>query len=77
MHTANDQKPGSDGLANLESNSNVHLAWLVEAGKGLDDVLAGRSSDARASILAAQTRCTFGTHCVPNPPIFDMTITTG
>jgi hypothetical protein len=56
MHTANDQKLDSEGPENLGSSAHVHLAWLVEAEKGLEDVLAGRSSDARASILAIQTR---------------------
>jgi hypothetical protein len=56
MHTANDQKLDSEGPENLGSSSDVHLAWLIEAEKGLEDVLAGRTSDARASILAIQAR---------------------
>jgi hypothetical protein len=34
----------------------TYLAWLVEAKKGLADVAAGRTSDARDSIAAIQTR---------------------
>jgi prevent-host-death family protein len=37
-------------------NSAIHMMWLNEAEKGLADVAAGRSSDARASILAIQKR---------------------
>jgi prevent-host-death family protein len=39
----------------LESSA-IHMMWLNEAEKGLADVAAGRSSDARASILAIQKR---------------------
>jgi prevent-host-death family protein len=39
----------------LESSA-IHIMWLNEAEKGLADVAAGRSSDARASILAIQKR---------------------
>jgi hypothetical protein len=56
MHTANDQTLDSEGPENLGSSADEHLAWLAEAEKGLEDVLAGRSSDARTSILAIQAR---------------------
>jgi prevent-host-death family protein len=39
----------------LESSA-IHMMWLNEAEKGLADVAAGRSSDARTSILAIQKR---------------------
>jgi hypothetical protein len=34
----------------------TYCAWLDEPEKGLADIAAGRSSDARTSILARQTR---------------------
>ncbi len=37
-------------------NAETYCALLDEAAKGLADVAAGRSSDARASILAIQVR---------------------
>jgi hypothetical protein len=37
-------------------SAKTYCALLEEAGKGLTDVAAGRSSDARASILAIQAR---------------------
>lgn len=37
-------------------NAAVHTMWLKEAKKGLADITSGHSSDARASILATQTR---------------------
>jgi prevent-host-death family protein len=37
-------------------NAAIHMLWLTEAEKGLADVAAGRSSDARASLAAIQTR---------------------
>jgi prevent-host-death family protein len=37
-------------------NAAIHMMWLSEAEKGLADVAAGRTSDARASILAIQKR---------------------
>jgi hypothetical protein len=37
-------------------NAETYCALLDEAAKGLADVAAGRSSDARASILAIQAR---------------------
>jgi hypothetical protein len=37
-------------------SAETYRAWLDEAEKGLADVAAGRSSDARTSILAIQAR---------------------
>lgn len=34
----------------------IHLILIDEADKGLDDIAAGRTSDARATILAIQQR---------------------
>jgi hypothetical protein len=39
-------------------SAETYRAWLDEAEKGLADVAAGRSSDARTSILAIQARRT-------------------
>jgi hypothetical protein len=46
----------------------TYCAWLDEVEKGLAGVLAGRTSDARACILAIQARRKFMTHCVMNSP---------
>lgn len=52
MPTSHVQQP-----ARLHRYSNeTYCAWLDEAEKGLADVAAGRSSDARTSILAIQAR---------------------
>lgn len=37
-------------------NSAVHLMWLTEVEKGLTDVAAGRTSEARTSLAAIKTR---------------------
>lgn len=37
-------------------NSAVHLMWLTEAQKGLADVAAGRTQDARTNLAAIKTR---------------------
>jgi hypothetical protein len=47
--------PLQDQANRLDSPS-TQLLWLTEAEKGLADIAAGRSSDARASILAIQAR---------------------
>ncbi len=52
MPTIHEQQPDPQRLYSDET----YFAWLVEAEKGLTDVAAGRSSDARASILAIETR---------------------
>lgn len=51
--TADAQKYGFNQCLNSAAAQNM---WLCEAEKGLADIAAGRSSDARASILAIQTR---------------------
>jgi hypothetical protein len=51
-------KESNDQQANSLSqySAKTYCALLDEAAKGLADVAAGRSSDARTSILAIQTR---------------------
>ena len=39
-------------------NAAIHMLWLSEAEKGLSDIAAGRSSNARASLAAIQKRRT-------------------
>jgi hypothetical protein len=52
MPTPHEQQPTHQHRYSTET----YCAWLDEAEKGLADVAAGRSSDARASILAIQAR---------------------
>jgi hypothetical protein len=52
MSTSQEQQPTHPHRYSTET----YCAWLDEAEKGLADVAAGRSSDARASILAIQAR---------------------
>jgi hypothetical protein len=64
MPASHAQHPGPQ----LPYTAETYCAWLAEAEKGLADVLAGRTSDARASILAIQARRKFMTRCVMNSP---------
>ncbi len=52
MKKPNDQQASS----NRPYSAETYCALLDEAAKGLTDVAEGRSSDARTSILAIQTR---------------------
>jgi hypothetical protein len=52
MSKSHAQQPDPQRLCSAET----YCAWLDEAEKGVADVAAGRSSDARASILAIQAR---------------------
>ena len=52
MCALDDQKPNPF----LQDSPEVYCMWLNEVEKGLADVAAGRSSDARASIMAIQAR---------------------
>jgi hypothetical protein len=52
MSTSHEQQPDPQRQYSVET----YCAWLDEAEKALADVAAGRSSDARTSILAIQTR---------------------
>jgi hypothetical protein len=76
MTKSQEQQPDSQRPYSAET----YCALLDEAEKGLADVAAGRSSDARTSYWPYKrdaVRRQFGTHCVPNLPIFDITIKTG
>lgn len=42
--------------AQVAYNMETYCMWLDEDRKGLDDVAVGRNSDARAGMLAIQTR---------------------
>jgi hypothetical protein len=52
MSTSHEQQPNPQ----RPYSAGAYCAWLEEAEKGLADVAAGRSSDARTSILAIQAR---------------------
>jgi hypothetical protein len=54
MSTSHEQQPNPQRPYSAET----YCAWLEEVEKGLADVAAGRSSDARTSILAIQARRT-------------------
>jgi hypothetical protein len=54
MSTSHEQQPNPQRPCSAET----YCAWLEEVQKGLADVAAGRSSDARTSILAIQARRT-------------------